>query len=119
MFIRDLKTSEKFISGDRAVLRELLHPGKSTLALRYSLAHAFVKPGKKTLPHRLKTSEVYYVLSGSGTMHINMESARVRPGQAVYIPPGSLQFIENTGRSDLAFLCIVDPAWRPEDEEIL
>jgi mannose-6-phosphate isomerase-like protein (cupin superfamily) len=119
MLIRDLKTSEKFISGDRAVLRELLHPGKSPLALRYSLAHAFVKPGKKTLPHRLKTSEVYYVLSGSGTMHINMESARVRPGQAVYIPPGSLQFIENTGRSDLAFLCIVDPAWRPEDEEIL
>ena len=119
MFIRDLKTSEKFISGDRAVLRELLHPGNSPLALRYSLAHAFVKPGKKTLPHRLKTSEVYYVLSGSGTMHINMESARVRPGQAVYIPPGSLQFIENTGRSDLAFLCIVDPAWRPEDEEIL
>ena len=119
MLIRDLKTSEKFISGDRAVLRELLHPGKSPLALRYSLAHAFVKPGKKTLPHRLKTSEVYYVLSGSGTMHINMESARVRPGQAVYIPPGSLQFIENTGRFDLAFLCIVDPAWRPEDEEIL
>ncbi len=119
MFIRDLKTSEKFISGDRAVLRELLHPGKSPLALRYSLAHALVKPGKKTLPHRLKTSEVYYVLSGSGTMHIDRETAKVRPGQAVYIPPGSVQFIENTGRADLTFLCIVDPAWRPEDEEVL
>lgn len=119
MFIRDLKTSENFVSGDRAVLRELLHPGKSPLALRYSLAHAFVKPGKKILPHRLKTSEVYYVLSGSGTMHIDRETARVRSGQAVYIPPGSVQFIENTGRSNLAFLCIVDPAWRPEDEEVL
>jgi mannose-6-phosphate isomerase-like protein (cupin superfamily) len=119
MFIRDLKTSENFVSGDRAVLRELLHPGKSPLAFRYSLAHAVVKPGKKTRPHRLKTSEVYYVLSGSGTMHIDRETAKVRSGQAVYIPPKSVQFIENTGRSDLAFLCIVDPAWRPEDEEVL
>jgi len=119
MFLRDLKTSAKFISGDRAILRELLHPGKSRLALRYSLAHAVVKPGKKTLLHRLKTSEVYYILCGCGTMHIDEESAEVRPGQAVYIPPGSVQFIENTGRSDLSFLCIVDPAWRPEDEEVL
>ena len=52
-------------------------------------------------------------------MHIDKETAKVRSGQAVYIPPGSVQFIENTGRSDLDFLCIVDPAWRPEDEEIL
>ena len=119
MLIRDLKTSEKFISGDKAILCELLHPGKSPLAIRYSLAHAVVKPGKKTLPHRLKTSEVYYILSGSGTMHIDSETAKVRSGRAVYIPPGSIQFIENTGSHDLAFLCIEDPAWRPEDEEIL
>ena len=28
------------------------------------------------------------------------------------IPPGSTQYIENTGNSDLKFLCIVEPAWR-------
>ena len=119
MLIRDLKTIEKFISGDRVVLRELIHPRISPLALSYSLAHAVVKPGQKSLRHRLKTSEVYYILSGSGTIHIGWETAKVRPGQAVYIPPGSVQFIENTGRSDLSFLCIVDPAWRSEDEEVL
>jgi len=52
-------------------------------------------------------------------MHIDAESKTVRAGQAVYIPPGAVQFIENGGRSELRFLCIVDPAWRPEDEEIL
>jgi mannose-6-phosphate isomerase-like protein (cupin superfamily) len=119
MLIRDLAKSRPFLSGDKAVLRELLHPGKSPLALRYSLAHAVVKPGKKTLPHRLAASEVYYVLSGRGIMHVDDEAERVRPGQAVYIPPGSVQFIENPGRSDLAFLCLVDPAWRPGDEEVL
>jgi len=119
MLIKDLAKSRRFLSGDRAVLRELLHPDKSPLALRYSLAHAVVRAGKKTLPHRMATSEVYYILSGRGVMHVDDAVERVRPGQAVYIPPGSLQFIENPGRSDLAFLCIVDPAWRPEDEEVL
>ena len=46
-------------------------------------------------------------------------SLSVQPGQAVYIPPHALQFIENTGPVDLEFLCIVDPPWRQEDEEVL
>jgi len=37
----------------------------------------------------------------------------------VYIPPLSTQYIRNTGSDDLKFLCIVDPAWREQDEEIL
>lgn len=119
MFIRDLKDCPEFLSGDRAVLRELLHPGKASLALRYSLAHAVVLPGKATLPHRLRTSEVYFVLEGRGVMHIDDETAAVASGQAVYIPPEAVQFIENPGPGALAFLCIVDPAWRPEDEDVL
>jgi mannose-6-phosphate isomerase-like protein (cupin superfamily) len=43
----------------------------------------------------------------------------VGPGDTVYIPPGAGQQITNTGRSDLVFLAIVDPAWRAEDEELL
>ncbi len=119
MLIRDLQRCEEIIAGDQTVLRELLHPGKESLEIRYSLAHAKVKPGRSSLPHRLKTSEVYYLLEGEGMMHVDGESAEVHRGQAVYIPPNSIQYIENTGDYDLEFLCIVDPAWRPEDEEIL
>jgi mannose-6-phosphate isomerase-like protein (cupin superfamily) len=119
MQIRDLSKSRRFVSGDKAVLRELLHPDRARVDIRYSLAHAVVKPGKKTRPHRLATSEVYYILAGRGVMHVGDEAERVRAGQVIYVPPGSVQFIENSGRSDLAFLCIVDPAWRPEDEELL
>jgi len=96
-----------------------LHPDKADLQIRYSLAHAMVKPGQSSLPHKLKTSEVYYILEGQGIMHVDDESAKVGFGQAVYIPPNSRQYIENTGDSDLKFLCIVDPAWRPQDEEVL
>jgi mannose-6-phosphate isomerase-like protein (cupin superfamily) len=52
-------------------------------------------------------------------MHINDESSHLRPGHAVYIPPRARQFIHNPGKNDLLFLCIVDPAWRKEDEEVL
>ena len=115
----ELEQCEEFIAGDGAHLRELLHPAKAGLELRYSLAHAIVKPGNTSARHVLKTSEVYYILSGKGVMHINEETEDVHPGTAVYIPPQAVQYIRNPGEEDLAFLCIVDPAWRKEDEEIL
>jgi mannose-6-phosphate isomerase-like protein (cupin superfamily) len=119
MRIKDLKDCPEFIAGDKAVLRELLNPLKEELALRYSLAWAKVSPGRTTQLHRLRTSEVYYILEGRGEMHIEEEKREVGPGQAIYIPPRSRQCIRNIGRSDLIFLCIVDPAWRPEDEKVL
>jgi mannose-6-phosphate isomerase-like protein (cupin superfamily) len=119
MFIRELKGCDEFIAGDNCVLREILHPDKEKLALRYSLAHAVVKPGDTTWPHRLRTSEVYYIIEGEGTMHIDDSSAPVRPGSTIYIPPLAKQCITNSGKTDLVFICIVDPAWRREDEEVL
>lgn len=119
MFIRDLKACEEIIAGDRTILRELLHPDKADLKILYSLAHAMVKPGQSSLPHRLKTSEVYYILEGEGIMYVDDESTAVHPGHAIYVPPNSTQHIKNIGNSDLKFLCIVDPAWQPEHEKVL
>ncbi len=119
MIVRDVKDCAEITAGDSSRLRELLHPDKGPFAIRYSLAQALVPPGGKTRPHRLAGSEVYYILEGRGLMHIDGESADVAAGQAVYIPPESVQFIENTGQMDLVFLCLVDPAWRPEDETVV
>lgn len=119
MLIIDLQDCQEIIAGDYTILRELLHPSKEGVKIRYSLAHAMLKPAETSRPHKLNTSEVYYILEGEGVMHIDDESARVKPGQAIYIPPDSRQFIENTGSSELKFLCIVDPAWQRENEEVL
>jgi len=119
MFVKYLKDCREFIAGDASLLCELLHPEKEDLKIRYSLAHATVKAGEVTKPHKLKSCEVYYVLEGQGLMHIDEEDFEVGPECAVYIPPDSIQYIGNTGNSDLKFLCIVDPAWREEDEEVL
>jgi mannose-6-phosphate isomerase-like protein (cupin superfamily) len=119
MFIRELNGCPEFIAGDNCVLREILHPAKADLKIRYSLAHAVVKPGDTTRTHRLRTSEVYYIIDGEGIMHINEESSSVGPGSTIYIPPLAKQSITNPGEKDLRFICIVDPAWRKEDEEVL
>lgn len=119
MFIRKFEDCEEFMAGDNTILREFFNANKDDLDLRYSLAHATLKPGKISIKHKLKTSEVYYILQGEGVVHIDDETENVGAGQTIYIPPRSLQYIENSGSVDLKFLCIVDPAWRPEDEEVL
>lgn len=118
MLIRDLRDCDEFLAGDCTHLRELLHPDKAPLDLRYSLAHAVVRPGETSLRHSLSVSEVYYILEGEGLMRIGEERAVVGPGQAIYIPPHAIQCITNTGRRDLKFLCIVDPDWRSELEDV-
>ena len=119
MYVKKLNDCDEFIAGDNSILRELLHPDKADLKIRYSLAYAIVPAGQKTTPHKLRTSEVYYILNGEGLMHIGQESFNVTPQCAIYIPPGSAQFIENTGNTQLEFLCIVDPAWQESDENVL
>ncbi|MBW4454780.1 MAG: cupin domain-containing protein [Nostoc indistinguendum CM1-VF10] len=118
MLIQKLSRCEEFIAEDGTLLRELLHPDKQPLEFRYSLAHAVVPIGKTSILHSLTTSEVYYILSGRGEMHIDSELQVVEPGDAVYIPPNAKQFIRNCGEESLVFICIVDPSWRQEDETI-
>jgi mannose-6-phosphate isomerase-like protein (cupin superfamily) len=118
MLIRQLLDCPEFVAGDATLLRELLHPDKQPVNLRYSLAHAILPVGQTSTPHSLKTSEVYYVLSGTGEMHINDEVQQIQSGDAVYIPPLARQFVRNIGSEPLIFICIVDPAWRSEDETV-
>jgi len=118
MLIRKLHDCEEFVAGDGTLLRELLHPNKQPLNLRYSLAHAIVPVGQTSIPHSLTTSEVYYILSGIGEMHINDETRLIEPGDAIYIPPKAKQFLQNTGTEPVVFICIVDPAWQQEDETV-
>ena len=110
------KDCQEFLAGDATHLREILHPDKMDIALRYSLAHAVVKPGETSFKHALTTSEIYIILEGKGRMVIDKEAQEVSKGHVVYIPPNAVQCIENIGTEDLIFYCIVDPAWREEDE---
>lgn len=118
MLIRRLDDCPEFTAGDMTRLRELLHPDRQPVAIRYSLAHALLETGAASLPHILVSAEVYYILSGRGIMAIDGEQCAVEPGQAVYIPPGAEQWLRNIAQEPLVFLCIVDPAWQRADETV-
>ncbi|MDQ3707139.1 MAG: cupin domain-containing protein [Chloroflexota bacterium] len=118
MLLVDVNDCPEFVAGDETLLREVLHPSVHGAPIRYSIAHALLRPGGRSLPHRLVGSEVYYILQGHGRIYIDDESSEVRAGQVVYVPPGATQFVENGGSSDLVFLCIVDPAWSAADEAV-
>lgn len=121
MIVKTQKHCKYFRALDETLICELLHPEreKSDLNMNFSIALAILKPGKSSLPHRMKSSlEIYFILEGKGLMHIENEVEEVNMNQAVYIPPCSVQWIENIGDTDLKFLCMVNPPWKEEDEEL-
>ncbi|MBD3405521.1 MAG: cupin domain-containing protein [Candidatus Lokiarchaeota archaeon] len=122
MLIRKFEDCEEIIANDSTRLRELLNPahGKLNLKMQYSIAHAIVEPGSASIPHVIEgASEVYYILQGIGVMYIDDESALVGPRDTIYIPPGAVQYIENTGGTELVFLCLVSPPWTAERDKVV
>jgi mannose-6-phosphate isomerase-like protein (cupin superfamily) len=119
MLIARLSDCTEFLARDHTILRELLHPAKSGANVGYSLAHGTLAPGTRSKRHRLRSSEVYYFIAGRGTFWIGEESAPIGQGTVVFVPVGAVQWVENIGTTAIEFLCLVDPAWRSEDEEVL
>lgn len=65
------------------------------------------------------TSEIYYILEGSGKIMIEGNTYTLEKDDSVYVAPNSKQHIENTGLGNLRFLCIVEPAWKTGSEILL
>lgn len=116
MLIKRLGKIPEITVVDKTKLRELLHTENDNLDIPYSLAYARLPAGETSKAHRLTSTEVYYIISGTGEMHIGEESEQVGPGDAIVIPPKASQYIKNIGTDELAFICIVSPAWKIEQE---
>jgi mannose-6-phosphate isomerase-like protein (cupin superfamily) len=119
VIVKRLTECEEFLAGDDTRLRELLHPARASLKIGYSLAHGTIAPGAQSKRHRLFSSEVYYFMAGCGVFHIDGRVSPIEPGMVVYVPPSAEQWVENSGDATMEFLCLVDPAWKPEDERIM
>ncbi len=104
-----------FITKDTSEIREILAPRNSSIQ-NQSLAEARVAPGQTTEGHHhVRTEEIYYILQGRGRMWIEDEGADVQAGDGIAILPGKRHKIENTGSTDLVFLCCCSPAYTHED----
>jgi len=115
------KSSEiKSIQGDEGTkIKQYFHPHNTLNGINYSIAQFTLEPEKKSKLHKMSSSEIYYILEGSGNLTINEDTYQLEKDDSVYVPPNSKQFIENTGSINLRFLCIVEPAWEADDEILL
>ncbi len=111
MMCKSLSACVPMIANDGCRVFELLHPEYEQLALPYSLAVAEVEPHASSYRHRLEQAEVYFVLAGRGLMHIDDETRELVAGDAVFIPPGAQQWIDNLEGECLRFIALVSPPW--------
>jgi mannose-6-phosphate isomerase-like protein (cupin superfamily) len=117
-----LKQNSKinFVKGNEGTkIKQYFHPHNTLNKIKYSLAQFTLDISKKTKLHKIKSSEIYYILEGKGKLKINEKIFYLEKDDSAYVPPNSTQFIENIGTKELRFLCIVEPAWKIEDENIL
>ncbi len=117
MLVKSEAECPSFVANDGCSIRELIHPRNDRIDAPFSLAIAEVARGASTYRHRLAQTEVYYILDGNGRVHVGDDARDVRAGDAVFIPPHALQWIDNTGAGTLRFAAIVAPPWRAEDDE--
>jgi mannose-6-phosphate isomerase-like protein (cupin superfamily) len=108
--LASLGTAEPFVTKDGSTIRELHHTE------RQSLAEATLEPGQATERHHHRTTEeIYLVTKGSGSLEVDGETRRVRPGEAILIPPGAWHTLENDGTSELTILCLCAPPYSHDD----
>lgn len=111
------------IAPDGSAIHVLLDQTRG--AARLSLAEAVVAPGQRTacVSHRT-IEEAWYVLRGAGTFHQTLPNgasaeARITAGNALLIQAGTRFWVENTGPTEMAFLCCDAPGWPGPDEAIV
>lgn len=71
------------------------------------------KPGSGVGHHVQKEDEIYYVLSGTGTMTLDGKTVDIKPGTAVLTRPGSSHSLKQTGTEDLVVLINYEVQPRP------
>jgi mannose-6-phosphate isomerase-like protein (cupin superfamily) len=118
MFHKKLEAATLFVAKDKTALREIMHPVHDQIKVGYSIAHASIAVGAASLPHQLKSSETYYILEGEGRMYLGGSKREVGKNDVFWVPPKVEQYLENTGDIPLVFLCIVEPFWKDEDDQL-
>jgi len=113
---KKIEKIQAFSGQEGTQIKPIFAPEDTDNAIRYSIAHCTINPGKTSKPHTMSTSEIYYILQGNGIMHVGEEQKQVVKDETIFVPPNSRQFLENNGDEDLITLCIVDPAWKKDDE---
>jgi mannose-6-phosphate isomerase-like protein (cupin superfamily) len=116
VFVKNINECNEFTANDGCKIQEWLHPKNDSVDLPYSIAMASVNVGQQSYKHKLDQAEVYLITAGKGLMHIDDETREVNKGDAIYIEPSCIQWIENIAEEQLKFIAIVNPPWSDEGD---
>jgi mannose-6-phosphate isomerase-like protein (cupin superfamily) len=64
-----------------------------------------IDAGSEPTPHSLSREEVFVVLSGTATVHIDGVEETAASGDAIIVPPGVVFELRNAGSAPLRLLC--------------
>jgi mannose-6-phosphate isomerase-like protein (cupin superfamily) len=76
--------------------------------LKTAFRKRILKPGSSIGYHLQKEDEIYYVLSGNGTMQMNGKTFAVKPGDAILTRPGSSHGIAPNAGNDLTIMIVYE-----------
>lgn len=76
--------------------------------LKTAFRKRILKPGSSIGYHLQKEDEIYYVISGNGTMQMNGKTFAVKPGDAILTRPGSSHGIAPDAGNDLVILIVYE-----------
>ncbi|MEM6528030.1 MAG: cupin domain-containing protein [Chloroflexota bacterium] len=121
MHIKRSDTVPSFASPHGELVFELI--GERMGAVNsHSVAQIVLPYGKASRKHyHPEAEESYYVLAGRGRVVLDGEEQKVMAGDTVWIPPGVVHQIFNTGhqQENLIFLAVCIPAWTPDNSVFL
>ena len=99
-------------TSERCYITELINDAQWS---EVSLARCRVEPGVTTQLHALSVHEVYVIEEGNGQMRVGDSAPfTIGPGDTVSISKHTPQCVQNTGDSDLVFLCVCTPRFSPK-----
>ena len=96
-----VKDNETYLLKDNKTLDKLV------------LSSTLLNPFKQTTGHNHSgQEEVYFFVSGTGTMEVDNEKFNVKPGDVILIPDGAFHKVWNTSiykaNNPLIFICVFD-----------
>ncbi|MCB1090198.1 MAG: cupin domain-containing protein [Verrucomicrobiae bacterium] len=115
MTLQSLENQPPFTTADGSTIRSILDRTNAPVA-NQSLAEASLPAGGATQRHYHRAAEeIYFILDGQGTMEIDGETRKVRPGDGVLIPPGAWHQICADEGTPVRFLCCCAPPYSHDD----
>jgi mannose-6-phosphate isomerase-like protein (cupin superfamily) len=110
----DVRT-EKILGGP---IKPIVNP-KTVGSKNLVFALGVFNPGEGLVPHiHPQSEEVYYVIQGKGTVYVGeeREETPIEPEMTLYIPPGTIHAVTNTGEEKLVIAFFVAPGKEPSKE---